>query len=171
MVKKRQTGVANDHDPAEGMEFDKAAYNQVVDSAQLVTVQLSKVNFSIDGDFYDESTPKKLHFDRGVAGCFFDPEGPSVTGSFKYVVYSKSGRKKQLAADAEFVVIYALAEGADEIAAKIFCRRVGMFAAFPYFRALMANLAWSANAPLPPLPVIATKGSNISVAHAPETND
>ncbi len=161
--RKRIKNVANDHDPADGLLFDKGEYNKVVGSAKLITIQLSKLDFSVDGDFYDDTRKRNLHFDRGVSSCFFDAEGPSVVGTFSYSVYSKSGRKRHLAANAEFLVIYSLEKGVEESAAKVFCMRVGMYAAFPYFRGLMANVASAANAPLPPLPVIATKGSPISV--------
>lgn len=170
MAKKRIKNAANDHDPAEGLEFDKAEYNKVVSSAKLITVQLSKLDFAVDGEFYDQERAKSLHFDRGVSGCYFDADGPSVVGTFSYSVYSKSGRNKLLRASAEFLVIYTLAEGSDENAAMVFCSRVGMYAAFPYFRGLMANVAWAANAQLPPLPVIATKGSPIAVTEPRSKN-
>ncbi len=56
---------------------------------------------------------------------------------------------------ADYAVLYALPDRARPEAATSFCKHVGSFAAYPYFRALAAQMAWNAGVDLPPLPTIA----------------
>lgn len=160
MAKKRI-----DPDQAEGPKPDVSVpeYNRIVDSAKLQTVQALKVAFEVSPDYYDEDVEKAFHVDRQNIGTTYDANGDAVAGSFAFSVTVKAGRNKLLKARGEYLVIYAVHSGADPAAAEAFCTRVGHFAAYPYFRAMLSHLSWESNANLPPLPVIATRGSKLRV--------
>lgn len=146
-------------------------YNDVVASAKLVAIQLAKSRFDVSPEFYDSDLKKKLGFDHSDISTTFDRDENIVIGRFGFGCEAKGGRKSLLKATAEYIVIYEVHEGANGDAVEAFCARVGVFAAYPYFRALVANLAWAANAKLPPLPVIATKGSPIKAMSDPGSSD
>jgi len=141
-------------------------YNKVVSGSHLVGIQLVKSSFDVEADLYEDGN-RKLNFDREFQGYAFDKEERSVAGWFKFEVTVKKGRKSVLKGSAIYMVIYGLEFDADEDAAITFCERIGVFAAFPYFRAHVAHLAWEANAPLPPLPTIATRGAPVRAVQPP----
>lgn len=135
-----------------------ALYNHVVDNAELVTIQLRRHEFDVDGEFYNPDAGKKLSFDKACLGCTYDQETSMVAGTFRFSIGAKSGRKVVLKSVADYLVAYEFAVDVNEEAAKGFCSRVGLFAAYPYYRALVASLSASANLNLPTLPMIATRG-------------
>jgi hypothetical protein len=148
-------------------QFDHDEYNKVVSVAKLLSVQVSKVDFDVKVDFFNPDLNKALHLDRAELGTHFDPDGNIALGRFRFSVAAKASRKTVLKGSAEYLVVYEMQGGADEEAAKAFCSRVGVFAAYPYFRALMAHLSWASDTKLPPIPVIATRGSPIR-SHSPQ---
>jgi hypothetical protein len=96
-----------------------------------------------------------------MLSCTFSAEKRHVAGIFEYNVVAKDGRTHAAKCSAQYVVYYLLPANATEEAAKGFCRNVGMFAAYPYFRALVSRFSSEANLNLPMLPAIA------STAHIP----
>ena len=64
--------------------------------------------------------------------------------------------------EVEYLVVYTVPEECPEPAKVGFCRSVGVFAAYPYFRSLVSQFAWNAGLEIPPLPAIA------STAHIPK---
>lgn len=142
--------------------FKAAEYNNVALTAQLREIRLLKSGFVVEPDFYSFQDETHLSFGREVLSCSFDLEEGIVAAIFKYHVYAKHGRSKLLKCEAEYVVIYGIPHSAPEEAARGFCRNVGAFAAYPYFRTLVAQLTWGAGIALPPLPAIA------STAHIPQ---
>jgi hypothetical protein len=165
MAKPKAAGRAGESDEP---GFGAAEYNRVVGCAQLLGVQVAKVRMDVDSLYYDPSADNKLNFSRSERGAVYEPERRLIAGNFYFEVSAKQARKRVLHASAEYFVIYELNAEVNEAAARTFCNRVGMFAAYPYFRALVAHLTWEANAKLPPLPVIATRGAPIPVATAPK---
>lgn len=141
--------------------FKAAEYNDVAMAAQLLEIRLLKSNFSVEPEFSSAEEDVNLSFGREALSCFYEAGGTSVAGIFKYHVFGKRGRAKLLKCEAEYVVIYRVPDTSAEEAARGFCRNVGTFAAYPYFRALVAQLTWGAGVTLPPLPAIA------STAHIP----
>jgi len=135
-----------------------ALYNHVVDNAELVTIQLRRHEFDVDGEFYNPDAGKRLSFDKACLGCNYDEETSMVAGTFRFSVGAKAGRKTVLKSVADYLVVYEFGEPVDENAAKAFCSRVGLFAAYPYYRALVSSLSASANLNLPTLPMMATRG-------------
>ncbi len=149
--------------PTAKTALSAAKYNDVVESAELQAVQVSKVSLDVSPEFYDEASEKKFAFDRELIGVTFKPEGGAVAATFRFTVTVKQKRTRVLKASAEYFVLYEIHEGASRPEAEAFCRRVGVFAAYPYFRALMAQLSWEANAQLPIMPVIATRAMPVKV--------
>jgi hypothetical protein len=137
------------------------AYNRVVAGSTLVTIQMKNTSFDVDSNYFGSEESHKLHFDRSLESCLFDAEDRSLAGFFRFTVTAKHGRKTVLKANSVYLVLYSLNFDADESAAKAFCERVGVFAAFPYFRSLVAHLSWESNTRLPPLPTIATRGAPV----------
>jgi hypothetical protein len=111
--------------------------------------------------YFSERDHRKLSVDTSELGEVFDSEEGALLGRFRFEVVGRTKRRKSLSIWAEYIVIYEVATDVDDSAAKAFCKRVGLFAAYPYFRALVAHLSAEANASLPPVPVIATRGASV----------
>lgn len=144
---------------AVALAYQPAEYNEIVRTAKLVSVQLSKVDFAVDEKFYDQKKRPTLSMNREYLKFLFDKKQKIVAGSFRFSIDAKTTGESILGGSADYLVIYELADGASEAAAIDFCKRVGVFAAYPYYRALVAHLSWAANTRLPPMPVIATRGA------------
>lgn len=141
-------------------------YNHVVDTASLVTIQLRKHDFDVKADFYSPSTKRKLGFERECGGALYDQESQVVAGTYRFVVSAKASRRVILKSVAEYLVMYEFSQPVDKDAAEAFCKRVGLYAAYPYYRALISQLSAAANLDLPTLPMIATRGSHLRAPEA-----
>lgn len=139
-------------------------YNRVVDSASLVTIQLRKHDFDVDAEFYIPGLTRKLKFERQCSGALYDEEAKVVAGTYRFVINAKASRKVVLKSIAEYLVMYEFEEPVDQAAAEAFCKRIGLYAAYPYYRALVAQLSAAANLNLPTLPMIATSGSRLPMS-------
>lgn len=128
-------------------------YNKVVAAAELGSIQLIKLEFDVSPDYHQKQsevdlgyviTPDVSHYDldEGFAGCVINFE-----------VSAKHDDERLLHCEATYTVTYSIGEPCDEAAVKAFLGRVGVFACYPYFRGVFANLDWAANTRLPPLPV------------------
>lgn len=141
--------------------FAGAEYNAVATGTKLEGINLLASRFEIDPDCIMNQNQWKLSHGRKVLSCHFSEENHSAAAILQYVVTAKYGRKKALQCVADYGVFYHTPDGATQEAAFGFCRNVGTFAAYPYFRALFAQLVSEAGLRLPPLPSIA------STAHIP----
>lgn len=136
--------------------FLAAEYNQVAKVAELAAINLIKVrsDFSHSAGI-DEKT--KLSFGRKVISGGFDADQSAARAVFQYFVKGTRSGKSIFSISADYAVVYITKGEVAPNAAKAFVHNVGVFAAYAYFRALAAHLAWSANLELPPLPTIATQ--------------
>ena len=141
--------------------FAAAEYNAVATAADLEGIVLLNCNFQLDPEFLGRRKEWRLSYGRNVKSCQYSSDQNSVAGVFQYYVTAKVGRRRAFHCVADYAVFYAVPEGSTEEAAQGFCKNVGRFAAYPYFRGLAATLAAEANVMLPPLPSIA------STAHIP----
>ena len=141
--------------------FSGAEYNLVATGARLEGINLFVSQFALDPDCLLNQGQWKLSYGRKVLSCHFSDEDHSAAAVFQYNVTAKYGRKRALHFVADYGVFYHIPNGATEEAAMGFCRNVGTFAAYPYFRALFSQLAAEAGLRMPPLPSIA------STAHIP----
>jgi len=154
-ISKEMANVA----PAGG--FGGAEYNAVARGAVLEGISLFSSKFDVNPECLGGQENWKLNYGRRVLSCQFSADDKSVVGIFEYFVTAKSGRKRALHCVAQYGVFYATPEGATEAGSKGFCRNVGTFAAYPYFRAHFAQLVAATGLNFPPLPSIA------STAHIP----
>lgn len=130
-------------------------YNLVVDSAELVSVQLVRSNFEVKPEFFRSADARKnLGYDAQVESVDFSPESGVAMAFLTFSVDSKKGKKKLLSSTAKYLVVYDELTECDPDAVEAFIRRVATFAAYPYFRSHFASLDWAATTRLPPLPVM-----------------
>jgi len=135
--------------------FSGAEYNQVAMGAKVRTIQLIKLDFDTHPERMADDAVLKLDYGRSVLSCRFDEETGTAAAIFQFHVTAKNGRAKAFSCSADYAVLYSMPEGARAEAATSFCKHVGSFAAYPYFRAIAAQMAWNAGVDLPPLPTIA----------------
>ena len=136
-------------------DYSSGQYNHVARGAQLVAIQ--QLHLEMDGSpEHYRSDALKLSVDRELRGCYYEAESQSAAAIFRYSVTAKVGRSRAFHCRAEFAVLYRVPEDSTEDAAKMYAIRVGMIAAYPYFRAVAAQMAWNAGLELPPMPSIAS---------------
>jgi len=153
--------------PQKGFTADE--YNAVAMSAKLGAIQLLSSKFDVKPEMLAlDEKDLTLSYGREVMSCQYSEEAGQAAAIFQYNVVGKAGRKKVFNCVADMFVTYELAEPAPEAAAIGFCRNVGAFAAYPYFRSLVAQLTWAAGLSLPPLPAIA---STAHIAKKPKVAD
>ncbi|MER9202256.1 hypothetical protein NKH74_24110 [Mesorhizobium sp. M0933] len=128
-------------------------YGDVVELANLSAVQMTSVKFSVKPEFFANDDHRNLSYtiDKGTMEYLRDQKAGMAFLSLK--VEAKSGRKRTLYCEAEYLVTYDNLIDLNEEAVVAFLDRVAPFACYPYFRSLFANLDWAATTGLPPLPV------------------
>jgi hypothetical protein len=141
--------------------FSSAEYNAVATGALLEGIKLMASQFIVEPECFVHQGQWKLSYGRKVLSSHFSADDQSVMAIFQYHVTAKYGRKRVLHCVADYCVFYQTPAKATEEAAKGFCRNVGTFAAYPYFRSLFSQLSGEAGLMMPPLPSIA------STAHIP----
>jgi hypothetical protein len=156
---KKKTAAGSGAEKTKG--FKGADYNAVATAARLESIRLISQRFDVNPECLEHPSKWKLHYGRKVKACTFDREAGYVAAIIQFEVTAREGRKNALRCAAEYGIMYSVPDASDEEAALGFCRYVGSFAVYPYFRSLVAQLAWNAETPLPPLPSIA------STAHIP----
>lgn len=143
-------------------KFDPEAYSRVVDQAELLKVILSKVEFDVQPRYYiaigaEDQTPKLTRrFEENIdeSAFYFHSDTGLAFCEFAWKISIAEKKKQLLRCAAVYRVVYKGLEACDESAVTAFVTRVGRFACFPYFRSLVAQLGWSSDAELPPLPVL-----------------
>ena len=141
---------------SESEGYSGAQYNAVTETASLESVQLLR----LDVEVKPEHTLKgelKLKVDRTVKSCKFDEEALAAVAIFRFIATAKKGRSPAFRCEAEYAVLYAWPEAPNVAAAAAYCKLVGLVTAYPYFRAVTAQMAWNATVTLPPLPPISKK--------------
>lgn len=142
--------------------FSGESYNRVAMGSKLRLVSLVKSTFFVNPDCISSQDEWKLTYDHSEIACSHEPNRGVVSAIFQYEIIAKHGRKTAMRSIAEYAVVYSVPRESESEAAQGFCHNVGRFAAYPYFRALCAQLTAGANLMLPPLPTIA------STAHIPK---
>lgn len=143
---------------AEKGGFSAAQYNDIARSARIGDIKLAKSEFTtapLPAAVGDEGVDAQLSFSGRVVSCRYDAESRTAAAIFRYGVKAVHVNAALFDFGAEYAVVYGMADDAHPEAATAFCKHVGYFAAYPYFRALAAQMAWNAGIALPPLPTIA----------------
>lgn len=163
-VKKPMAQTAQQNS-ADEPTFIPAEYNEVVKKADLVAVDLSDLRFSVKPDFFlkeiEKSIDLKKNFNFRLLGNHFVAKSGISVSQFQWFVEVLFGRKSLVKITADYHVVYRGLDGCNEYAVKEFAVRIGRTSSYPYFRALVSQLTWSAGVSLPILPVI---GTNVPVA-------
>lgn len=134
--------------------FSSEEYNSVATSATLATIQLLSSNMQGSPAGYSRDGDLRLSYGRELRSCRFDKESGSAVAIFGFGVKAENGEDEAFSCEAEYAVIYQVPDEAPDAAVMAFCKTVGVFAAYPYFRSLAAQMAWNAGFDLPPLPSI-----------------
>ncbi len=137
-------------------ELRRQTYNKAVREAHLVTILLSSLKFDVSRDALGSDENCKLRYAHDLA----DVEISSRDGSFALIVRVnwrvelKQGRKRIVQCSALYDIVYDEFSELDEDIGNLLAENLAQPATYAYFRALFANLDWSAGLQTPPLPVI-----------------
>lgn len=128
-------------------------YSKVVDASELQGVTLLGLTFQVNPRFFGERDDAELGYDIDAVEQKYEAEANKAIAFIECSVYATINDDRVFNCDAKYVVIYELSERCDPKAVQMFLKRVAVFACYPYFRAVVANLDWSAGTNLPPMPV------------------
>ena len=154
--------IVQDKAGADTSGFSAAEYNAVAVGSELGAINMLSTKFDVSPECLGQERDWKLSYDRRILSCSYSEEEHYVAAILQYEVIAKLGKKRAMRCTADYGIMYNVPETATREAAIGFCRNVGSFAAYPYFRAHVAALGWNAGLTLPPLPSIA------STAHIPK---
>ena len=140
---------------AERGGFSGAEYNAVAMNAQLDTIKLVNLVLETNPELQQSEGARELAFERKLLSCRFDEPNHVAAAIFQFCVGARREGKDEFRCVGDYAVLYNVPEGSTPEAATAFCKHVGSFAAYPYFRAVAAQMAWNAGVNLPPLPSIA----------------
>lgn len=128
-------------------------YNKVVDCADISSVQLIHIEFNVLPRYYSNQKDQAIGYEVNTEDSYYNAGDGFAACLVSFKVEAKDDEGSNLECSARYTVSYRIAQPCDEKAVKTYLKRVGVFACYPYFRGLFANLDWSANTRLPPLPV------------------
>jgi hypothetical protein len=133
-------------------------YNAVVGAAELKGIRLAGAGFEVKPKYFAmteaEGEAIRLSYDREMSDYAFDDEVGLARATFTWRMSAELDTAKLVSTTASYVIVYSNLAGKDPKAAKSFIKRVGAFATYPYFRAFVSQLDWSADTRLPPMPVL-----------------
>jgi preprotein translocase subunit SecB len=137
------------------------AYDAVVSGAELQDIKMVGLKFQINPKFFaDIGTDERGEpnvtpsFGATFATASYDPDDGYLGGQINWSATVKKGRSKAVSIEAVYFIIYAGVPEVEEEHALAFLRRVGRFATYPYFRALVSRLSSESGLNLPILPVL-----------------
>lgn len=136
------------------LSADPDKFNAIAKTARLELIQMNSCAFEVKPSFFIRRKEVKLAFERNVVSVHCDSAERSGIGFFHYSIVARIGREQVLKCHSRYMVAYEVETECDSEAFEVFCERTGMLTAYAYFRALVANLASSANVDLPPLPMV-----------------
>lgn len=133
-----------------------AAYNQIVDKAEIGDIRLIGLNFDIKPAYYsgDDAGKRKAKFNCDIHDVSYDAESQVLGGIFEWTISVTEGRKKVLTVTAHYFAVYDDTPDVGFEHCEAFFKKVGRFATYPYFRGVVAQLSWASRADLPILPVL-----------------
>lgn len=133
-------------------------YNDIVERSVLVSVALKELNYDVSDEYSagsaDGGRVVPYVYSVDFEGCDFSViEGCAVLDIRWKLVVTKDERP-MLRAEARYRVIYEGFEGKSEEMVALFAKKAAVFSAYPYFRAMIAQLGWASEVYLPILPVL-----------------
>lgn len=138
-------------------------YSDAVGAAEMVSIRLIKSDFVVEpeGLGHDKSAWKRA-YDCQVKNVSFDRTRRLLTGIVSADATCKLGRKRLISLKSSYLLVYSVEGEPTEAAAEIFVKRVGAFAAYPYFRAHFSDACSQAGITLPPLPILKAPAQRIT---------
>lgn len=137
--------------------LDHEVYAEVSSAAQLRDIKLLGSEYSIKPEIF-EVLKDLENMNHGFSGecthLLLDDEAGLALGHYRWSAEVKSGRKKVLKLQADYLVAYTGLSGCDEGHVRFFFEKVGRFATYPYFRALFSHQSSESGLMLPPLPTL-----------------
>lgn len=128
-------------------------YGRVVDAADLEAVTLVSMQFDARPDYYSHKKDVSLGYSIDVSDQKYDTKNGKAFAFIDCGVEGVLGDEVTLSFAGRYIVAYGLSEKCDKEAVETFLRRVAVFACYPYFRAIVANIDWAAATGIPPMPV------------------
>jgi preprotein translocase subunit SecB len=142
-------------------------YSNVVESASLGAIQLLELNFSVKPEYFRHHDAVRLSYDTDIIETEYSQEADMAVAMISCQVVARLKRKTVLSCAARYAVTYEFDADCDREAVFAFLKRVAVFACYPYFRAMMANVDWAAHTKLPVLPVLKEKVTPKRIAETP----
>jgi len=139
----------------EAVENRRANYNRLVREARLANLVLEGLNFKINAEALGVNkallnrtiAPKTKVMSPGTA------DGTCVANIVWEVTF-RFKRRTVMKCMASYIISYEGIKDCSEETATIFVENVGKVATYAYFRALFAQLDWSATLGFEPLPIL-----------------
>lgn len=138
-----------------------AAYNKVVEDAELLDIRLTDFKFSVKPKYYpaiekeaDGNVRLSRSFDHEVVDIGRDAEMGTVGGRFVWSLKISEGKARLMTIDASFFVVYRSVPDVEQEHVEAYLRKVGRFATYPYFRNLVSQMSWESATDLPIMPVL-----------------
>lgn len=150
--------------PKDPHKADATAFNSVTGRTVLRGIRLTDTRFDMKPDALVTDGVWQNAMRGESIETFSEPDTGRLYGIFLFEVVCRQRRKRVLSVTAHYVVSYQVAGPFDEEIGALFVERVGRVAAYPYFRALVANLVSQAGMQMPPLPIISAAPRNVTSA-------
>ena len=128
-------------------------YGRVVDAAELEAVNLIHMEFDVRPRYFTERDETQLSYTIDVDSQKYDEESGNAVAFISCAVGAHVEDEALLSFEGQYVVAYKVSEKCDHTAVETFLKRVAVFACYPYFRSVVANLDWAAGTGIPPMPV------------------
>ncbi|WP_441277967.1 hypothetical protein AB7783_14005 [Tardiphaga sp. 172_B4_N1_3] len=157
-------------------EARRDEYNKLVASAHLIALILEKVDFKILPEALSaDKTTLKRHLAPKTKIMSTGLDDGTCMASVTWDVGFKLKNKTVVKCSASYIISYDGVKDCTADGVTIFLENVGRVATYAYFRALYAQLDWSANLGSEPLPVIQflpsfRKGSEVGKSPPPKGN-
>lgn len=149
--------------PAERI-FTAEEYSDVVSAAKLQRIVLVNSAFNVDPEIFSGVIGMEkchLSISRKCLDAAFHPDDGVGVGMFEFgaVAFRKEAKDEGeaeplLEIRTAYMVLYDGLTDLKEAAVVEFVRRVGMMAAYPYFRNIAGQYGWASSVDLPIMPVL-----------------
>jgi hypothetical protein len=157
-VKPRESKAPQDIEEAAKPSYTRDDYNAVAGAAQLAQIMLVSSAFEVKPNYWRDKKedPDKIkhNYDWDIRQYEYNAKEGAALAHIEFKIDVRSKRKNALNIRCAYLVVYAGIENMHPEAVEAFMRRIGRFAAYPYFRAHVSQLSWESNTGLPVLPTI-----------------
>jgi len=139
----------------QAVERRRADYNRLVRTTQLKSIILEKVDFKISSEALGvNKSLLKRSLDVSSQVLSSGLEDGTCIANIVWSVQYRFKTRSIVKCRASYVISYDGIRDCSEETISVFVENVGRVATYAYFRALYANLDWSATLGSPPLPIV-----------------